>query len=124
MRIISYLTPAWSMDCLTGIRGRFGAIKMNCSCSIRFMIRPPGCNYSMQNSFVSSAAAPYITSDETVDMLETPITAGVGIRFYLKQVGGPGKGGRFDFGINLKSVSEGKPLDYVIFAALAFDEMF
>jgi len=66
----------------------------------------------------------YITVDETVDLLETPITAGVGLRLYLKQVGGPGKGGRFDFGINFKSVGEEKPIDYVIFVALAFDEMF
>ncbi len=66
----------------------------------------------------------YFSVDETVDILETPITAGIGIRLYLEQVGGPGKGGRFDFGINFKSVSEEKPIEYVIFVALAFDEMF
>ena len=54
----------------------------------------------------------------------TVITTGAGIRFYLRQVGGPGKGARLDFGFNINALAEGKPFGYLFFLAFGFTEMF
>jgi outer membrane protein assembly factor BamA len=54
----------------------------------------------------------------------TVITSGIGTRFYLRQIGGPGKGARLDFGVNITALAEGKPFGYFLFLAFGFDEMF
>jgi len=54
----------------------------------------------------------------------TVVTAGGGLRFYLRQIGGPGKGARLDFGLNINALVEGKPFGYCFYLALGFNKMF